>query len=199
MSYIGTTRGGRSMVSIRPAAQLAVVMLALVLASCTSKPAPSSSPSAPRVALRSPSPSPSDPRAAAVQAGVDAYRGMWQAYNDAIEIPDPDTSTLPKYATGKALTTLVGALKSVKDQGLKGTGQLVLAPHVTEITPADAPTSIGIQDCYDDGATHVVRASPGPPYQDTPGGKRLCVATVERQADGTWKVTQFSLGKVGTC
>jgi hypothetical protein len=124
---------------------------------------------------------------------------MWQAYNAAIEIPDPNYPDLAKYATGRALTTLVGALKSVKDQGLKGTGQLVLSPHVTKITPVDAPTSIDVQDCYDDAATHVVRASPGPPYQDTPGGRRLCVATVERQAEGTWKVTQFSLGKVGTC
>jgi len=187
------------MVSIKRAAQLAVVALALLLASCTPKPAPSLTKSTPSVSLRSPSPSPSDPRAAAVQAGVEAYRGMWQAYNSAIEIPDPNTPDLPKYATGKALTTLTSALKSVKDQGLKGTGQLVLSPHVTKITPIDAPASIDVQDCYDDGATHVVRASPGPPYHDAPAGKRLCLATVERQADGTWKVTQFSLGKVGTC
>jgi hypothetical protein len=119
------------MISKGWAARLAV--LALVLAGCTSKPAPSSSPSTPRVTLPSASPSPSDARAAAVQAGVDAYRGMWRAYNDAIKIPDPDTPDLPQFATGKALTTLVGALRSVKDQGLKGTGQLALSPHATKL------------------------------------------------------------------
>ncbi len=189
------------MVSIgRSAGRVAVVALALVLTSCTHKPAPSPSTSTP-VSLRSPSPSPSptDPSAAAVQAAVAAYRGMWQAYNSAIEVPDPDSLDLARYATGRALSTLVSALKSVKAQGLKGTGQLVLSPQVVKITPVDAPASVDIQDCQDDGATHVVRASPGSPYHDTPGGRRQCLATVERQTDGSWKVIQFSLRGVGTC
>src|SRR5436305_9118915 len=103
--------GRKVMISKGRAVRLAVIAFALLLGGCTSKPAPSSSPSSPPVALRSASPSPSDVRAAAVQAGVDAYRGMWQAYNDAIKIPDPNTPDLPKFATGKALTTLIGALK----------------------------------------------------------------------------------------
>lgn len=188
------------MVSIgRWVGRLAMVALLLVVASCTAKPAPSAS--TPPVSLRSPSPSPSptDPRVGAVQDAVGAYRGMWQAYNSAVHVPDPDSPGLPKYATGNALHTLVTGLKSVKDRGLKGTGDIVVSPQVTEISPTDAPAKVGIRDCFDDGATHLVRASPGSPYNDTPGGRRLCLATVERQADGSWKVTGFGLQGVGTC
>jgi hypothetical protein len=124
---------------------------------------------------------------------------MWQTYNAAVQVPNPDSPDLPKYAVGSALNTLVSGLQSVKDRGLKGTGQIVLAPEVTEISPTNAPTKVGIRDCFDDGATHLVRVSPGSSYNDTPGGRRLCLATVELQPDRSWKVTQFGLRGVGTC
>jgi hypothetical protein len=183
----------------RQAARLSVVALALLLGSCTSKPAPSPSTSTPPVSLGSSSPSPTDPRVGAVQAAVAAYRGMWQAYNSAVQIPNPDSPDLARYATGSALQTLVSGLKSVKGRGLKGTGQLVLAPEVTEISPTNAPAKVGVRDCFDDGGTHLVRVSPGSQYSDPPGGRRLCLATVERQGDASWKVTQFGLRGVGTC
>ena len=185
--------------SSRRVVRIAVVALALVLTSCTSKPAPSASPSTPPVTLRSLSPSPSDPSVSAVQAAVASYRSMWQAYNAAVQVPDPNSPDLAKYATGTALSTLVSGLRSVKDRGLKGTGQIVLAPQVTEISPTTAPTKVAIKDCFDDSATHLIRVGPGSPYNDTPGGRRLCLATVELQSDKSWKVTTFGLRGVGTC
>lgn len=178
-----------------------VVVLTMLAAGCTSKTTPSESASAPAVSLpmSAPSRSPADVRAAAVQAAVAAYRGMWQAYNAAIEVPDPNNADLARYATGNALSGLVATLTSVKKQGLKGTGQLVLSPHVTGISPINEPATISVQDCFDDSGTHVVAASPGASYHDTPGGRRICVATVERQPDGTWKVTKFTLQGVGSC
>lgn len=190
------------MVSVNQrAGRCAVAALVLALASCTAKPAPSPSAATPPVSLHSPSPSPSptDPRVGAVQTAVAAYRAMWQAYTVAIEVPDPNSPDLARYATGSALSTLVSGIKSVKDQGMKGTGQLVLSPQVVKITPTDSPTSVDVQDCFDDAATHLVSASPGSTGHDTPGGRRLCLATVERQADGSWKVTHFGLRGVGTC
>jgi hypothetical protein len=196
--YLSAT--GRRRVHLRlQLGGLALVSLLVACTACTQgkvKPGSSRSPS-----LVAPSPSavPTDPSVAAVQNAVAAYRGMWQAYDKAIKVPEPNSPDLVRYATGNALQTLVSGLNSVKDRGLKGTGEVALSPQVTEVAPANTPTKVSIRDCFDDGGTHLVRASPGPPYNDTPGGRRLCLATVERQTDGTWKVTGFGLRSVGTC
>lgn len=185
-----------------PVKAAAVLAAATALAACGSTP-PQPAATTPAVSLpsTSASPSPSGVTAgvAAVHAAVTAYSGMWNAYDAAIKIPDPQAPDLAKYATGEALQTLTKGLQSVKDQSLKGTGEIVLSPHVSEVSPVSAPTNVGVRDCFDDGATHLVRVGPGSPYHDTPGGRRLCTATVVLQPDGTWKVTQFVLQKVGTC
>jgi hypothetical protein len=187
-----------------PAVGTAAVIAAAVvaLAGCRSTP-PQPAATAPAVSLpsASPSPSPSGLAAgvAAVHAAVTAYSGMWNAYDAAIKIPDPHAPNLAKYATGEALQTLTKGLQSVKDQSLKGTGEIVVAPHVSEVSPASAPSTVGVTDCLNDSASHLVRVGPGSPYHDTPGGRRVCTATVVLQPDGTWKVTQFGVQKVGTC
>jgi hypothetical protein len=179
----------------------AAVALVLVLAGCTPRPAPSPSAATPPVSLRSPSPppSPTDPRVGAVQTAVAAYRGMWQAYETVAQNPDPTQPELTRYAASTALQTITTGLKSLKDQGLKGTGSVVHSPQVTQISPVDAPTEIAISDCMDTSASRIVRAGPGPAYSDSTGGRRLCFATVQRQNDGSWKVTSFGVRAVGTC
>jgi len=124
---------------------------------------------------------------------------MWAAYDAAVAVPNPDDAALAMYATGNALKTLTSGLQSVKGQGLKGTGAVVVAPKVTAVSPASAPTDVSLSDCMDTSGTHIVRASPGPPYSDSPGGRRLATATVQRQGDGSWKVTDFGIRGVGTC
>ncbi|GIH16094.1 hypothetical protein [Rugosimonospora africana] len=124
---------------------------------------------------------------------------MWDAYDAAVQVPDPNSPDLRQYATGSALQDLVKGLQSVKDQRLKGTGQIRLSPQVVEISPASTPTKVGIKDCFDDSATHLVRVGPGSTYHDTAGGRRLCTATVVLQADGSWKVTVYGLRDPGTC
>jgi hypothetical protein len=201
-------RGGRLMSRSRlAAAGLLLITAAAVVSGCSSgrtspAPAPSptvSLPSSSSTTSPSTRPSPADPRAAAVAEAVAAYRGMWRAYNEAVKVPDPRSPALARHATGGALRTLVSGLTSVKDKGLRGTGNLSLSPKVTELSPADTPTRIRVTDCFNDGRTRLVRASPGPTYKDTPGGRRLCLATAQRQADGSWKVTEFGLQGVGTC
>lgn len=182
---------------------LIVLILAASLTGCTTR-SPKSRPTpVPSVTLHiSPSQSPStptDPKAAAVQSALAAYRSMWQTYVTATRGPDPTDPNLARYATGAALRTLTNGLQSLKDEGLKGTGDVTLAPQVSTISPADTPTKISIRDCVNTAASQIVRASPGLPYSDTPGGRRLCLADVERQGDGSWKVTSFGLREVGTC
>jgi hypothetical protein len=124
---------------------------------------------------------------------------MWQAYDEALRIPDPSSPALSRYATGEALRVLVSGLTSVKDKGLRGAGSVTVSPRVTEFSPAQEPVRVLVQDCMDSSGSRLVRASPGPPYTDTPEGRRRCVAELRRQGDGSWKVTKFGLGAVGTC
>ncbi|MEV6932226.1 hypothetical protein AB0M46_48125 [Dactylosporangium sp. NPDC051485] len=194
------------MVQTRRLSRVAVsagsVLLCLAAGCSTQKPAAPVTPAAPSSAAAASSAAASDDPAAAAAAGrgaLDAYRGMWRAYVAALTTPDPASPDLAKYATGDALKTLTAGIQSVKDQGLKGTGNVALAPKITAVTPTTAPTEIEITDCLDDSASQLVRASPGPAYSDEPGGRRLTKATVNRQADGTWKVSGFGAQQVGTC
>ena len=179
-------------------APLVMLLTAAGVASCTSDQAPKSTPS-PNISLQAPSTTPTNPDAAAVQDAIAAYSGMWDAYVRVLASPDPDSPELARYATGNALKTLTGGVRDVRDQGLKGEGEFTLAPRVTEVAPTTSPTKVGIRDCLDDSKARIVRASPGPAYSDKPGGRRLCLATVERQGDGAWKVTSFGLHEVGSC
>jgi hypothetical protein len=124
---------------------------------------------------------------------------MWTAYNAAVQVPDPANADLRSYTAGSAAKALVDGLQSIKDRGLRGVGQILVSPHVEEFSPPNAPTTVGIRDCVDDSGTHLVRVGPGSPYQDTPGGRHLCTATVELQTDGRWRVTQYGLRDAGTC
>jgi hypothetical protein len=137
--------------------------------------------------------------AATGRSALDAYRSMWNAYLKAVQVPDPTSPELARYATGDALTTLTKGLQSLKDQGLKGTGEIGVSPKITAFSPAGAPTDIDIADCLDTTQSHIVRASPGSPYNDTPGGHRRVQASVQRQSDGSWKVSGFGVQAVGTC
>lgn len=179
--------------------RLLFVAVAVTLAACdsaSSEPDPSP---IPHVSPGSPLPAVSTDPDSAVQAADQAYRGMWDAYLRVLAAPDPDSPELARYAAGNALKTLSDGVRDVRDQGLKGEGEFILSPQVTEVVPADAPNKISIRDCVDTKPSRIVRASPGPTYSDKPGGRRLCLATVQRQSDGSWKVTSFGLREVGTC
>jgi hypothetical protein len=188
---------------IRLTILLAVPIALGAMASCSSsRPesrAPSPGPSHPMLAAPEPAPPAAEPPAAAVQNAVRTYKGMWAAYDRAIGIPDPASPEIGRYAAGAALRTITTGLASVKQQGLKGTGAVTVHARPAEISPAAAPVKVAVRDCLDTSATHLVRARPGPPYRDSPGGRRECLATVERQGDGSWKVTSFALKAVGTC
>jgi len=129
---------------------------------------------------------------------LDAYRGMWKAYVEAIRIPDPAYPDLARYTQGDALKVFVNGLTSVQRDGLVGKGDVTLHPSVTGVNPNASPPTVEIKDCVDTSQSHLVKKD-GSPYQDTPGGRRSATATVAHLADGTWKVASFALLAVGTC
>lgn len=179
--------------------RLLLVAATIAVAACDSPSSQPRPPSTPQVSLGVLPSTVLDAPGVAVQAAQIAYRGMWEAYLRVLAVPDPDSPQLSRYAVGEALKTLSEGVRDVRDQGLKGQGRFVLSPRVTVVAPTNAPTKISIRDCLNDAGAHIVRASPGPAYSDKPGGLRLCLATVQRQSDGSWKVTSFGLREVGTC
>jgi hypothetical protein len=171
------------------------IVLALLFTGCTRNPDPqptgSAAPASPAL-VASPDPGAAGPDALA------AYRGMWQAYTAALALPDPAYPDLTRYADGEALELLTTGIQETKDDGLKGIGDVTLNPEVASAAPVDSPTTVEITDCLDSTKSQLVRASPGPPYSDSPGGKRRTTATVSWQPTG-WKVTSFAAQEVGTC
>lgn len=167
----------------------------MVLAGCgpsTPAPEPTGDPSGTSGAPTSPS---ADAEAA---TALDAYRGMWKAYIEALRIPDPDYPDLARYAQGNALEVFVNGLESAVEQGLVGEGDVVLDPHEVEVQPVSAPGIVEIEDCVDTSQSHLVKQD-GSPYEDTPGGRRFARATAVQIEGGAWKVSEFGLFAVGTC
>jgi hypothetical protein len=171
------------------------VVAIMALAACgpsTPAPTPTGDPSATSGASTSPSTD------GGATTALDAYRGMWKAYIEALRIPDPAYPDLFRYAQGNALEVFVNGLTSAKNQGLVGEGDVVLNPHEVEVQPVSTPGSVGIEDCVDTSQSHLVKRD-GSPYEDTPGGKRFARATAVQVEDGTWKVSEFGLFAVGSC
>ena len=58
---------------------------------------------------------------------------------------------------------------------------------------------IGITDCGDSTNWLKYRKDNGMLADDVPGGRRLIKATVEKQSDGTWKVSDYGVHEIGSC
>ena len=186
----------------------ALPLVVVFLVACSGSPSAPAPPASASVTLATPSATtptesltaaPDDAKSAASKS-LAAYRAMWAAYEEALSAPDPSSPALQQTATGDALAILTKAIASAQAQGLKGTGGATFDPQVVKLAPAKKPTQVTIRDCLDTSKSHLVKATPsGAPYKDTPGGKRLTIAIVDRQADGVWKVSSVGTRDVGTC
>jgi hypothetical protein len=181
-----------------PTALAALAVVVSTVAGCGNHSGAASTAAVPSLSAPSPVTGSPDP-AATGRSALDAYRGMWRAYQQALTTSDPSDAGLAQYATGSALSYLQQGVRSVKDQGLAQVGAMSLSPRVTGFSPASAPTDTEVTDCLDSSQSHLVRTGPGPAYSDSPGGHRRVSATVRKQADGGWKVTDFGVQAVGSC
>lgn len=135
----------------------------------------------------------------AQQQAMTAYLGMWRDFALAGLHSDWQSPELSKYATGAALSTLSRGLYADHYNGLVTRGSATHDPSVSSADPASDPTTVLITDCSD--STHYLKyyASSGSAADDGPGGRQRIEATVRKQLDGSWKVTDFGVQAVGTC
>lgn len=182
---------------------LAVVLAAAALAvtACTASPPAVEPPPAPPPATSAPPPSPTPPSPAEVagSAALDAYRGMWQDFATAGVTSDWRSPVLGQHATGVALTNLSRSLYADHANGLVTRGGPVLDPHPSSVEPVDAPVKVIVLDCGDSTNWLKYRASDGARAEGGGGGRRRILAVVEKQSDGSWKVSDYAVRDVGTC
>lgn len=186
---------------VKRAVMFAAGTLALALAACSSRSAGgSTSPTSMPAASTSSSPAITSSLAdQAKEAALAAYRGMWQDFVEAGYTSDWQSSKLGQYATGIALTNLSRGLYADHYNGLVTKGAPILNPAVSSADPLNAPKKIIITDCGDSSHWLKYRADNGQLADDKPGGRQLINAIVEKQSDGTWKVTDYGVHDVGTC
>lgn len=156
---------------------------------------------------RGPTPSASSPETtSAVQtddsartSAVSAYRGMWEGFANAGNTSDPDSQLLGQHAVGAALDKLRRSLQSDREKGLVSKGKPILDPKASDAEPADVPTRVVITDCGDSTNWLKYRKDTDLLADDVPGGRRLIKAAVDKQPDGTWKVSDYAVHEIGSC
>jgi hypothetical protein len=133
-----------------------------------------------------------------VSAGpLPSYRSMWADLVSAARTSDFQSTRLSLHATGQALTLFVQGLARDRLHGIVTRGELGLHPVVSSLSPNRDPTGATIVDCFDD--THWLEyQTSGGLAKNTPGGRRATTAELVKNS-GTWKVTQLTVGKTGTC
>jgi hypothetical protein len=124
---------------------------------------------------------------------------MWRSYAAAATTSDWQSPKLAEFATGTALSALSRGLYADHYSGLVSRGEPVNTPVVSSAEPVDQPIRIAISDCGDSTNWKKYHADSGQPAEGQPGGRRGIKATVEKQADGSWKVTEFGVREVGSC
>lgn len=170
---------------------LLLVGSALLVAACAQAPAPGISLPEATSAVR--------PADSARSNAINAYRAMWDAFSVAGTTADAASPLLGQHAAGAALEKLKRSLQSDREKGLVSKGKPVLDPKVSAADPADDPRKITITDCGDSTNWLKYRKDNGMLADGVPGGRRLIKAAVEKQPDGTWKVSDYGVHEVGSC
>jgi type II secretory pathway pseudopilin PulG len=175
----------------------AVSTVGLALTACnsgqSSATATSTSPAAPS------SSSPVSQVDQAKQAALTAYQGMWHDFVVAGTTSDWQSDTLGQHATDPARTNMRRSLLADHNNGLVTKGEPTFTPTVTTADPPGNPTRIVIKDCSDGTHWLKYKSANGQLANDTPGGRHLINAIVEKQSDGSWKVSEYGVHEVGTC
>ncbi|MFD8494976.1 hypothetical protein [Amycolatopsis sp. NPDC059657] len=150
-------------------------------------------------AVSSTTPSSVSPTDQAKKKALEAYTAMWHDFVAAGATSDWQSPELGRHATGIALTNMSRALYADRYNGLVTKGEPTLSPTVASAEPALDPIKIIVSDCGDSTRWLKYRADNGQLSDDKPGGRRSINAIVEKQADGSWKVSDYGVHDLGTC
>jgi len=176
---------------------------AFALTSCTAEPSTSSgSRSSAEPATSETAQLPTSTRSSSDERrhdAVAAYIAMWSDVAVAAVTSDWRSSRLGQHATGDALSTLSRAMYSDHRRGLVSKGEPSNDPLVSSATPPGRPTTVLVSDCGDSTRWLKYDARTGQVANDSPGGRRAISAEVKLGQDGTWRVTRFAVGGLGTC
>lgn len=190
----------RGALARRRRAFVGTVVGVIVLAGCSATdrvaPAP---PPGPTSAPSTSAEQPATPADRASREALAAYRGMWQDFVEAGVTSDWQSAALGRHATGIALTNLSRGLYADSYNGLVTRGEPVLDPRVSSVEPVDNPTTVRVADCGDSSNWLKYRADTGALASDGPGGRSMITAAVERQSDGSWKVSDYAVRDPGSC
>jgi hypothetical protein len=185
----------------RAALMVAAACLSLVLAGCTSDPAPGVSPSSSTPSPTSPSPSttPADPAvAAASQAALASYRGYWQAQARSQANPaKPQDPNLAKYATGSALAGAQSTLLTFRQSGIAMKGAPSLDPRVTSVD--NAIRNVSITDCVDTSNWKPIYIANGKSALAPGQPLRVVVDSVVTASRGSWAVSTSVVHRDQSC
>ena len=142
--------------------------------------------------------SPTYSTAAAKQAILAGYSGMWSDYEKDELTANWEHPTVVHHATSKALLSLDENLAADHHFGWIGKGHAVLHPAVASMTPSGDPTSASVIDCAD--LTNFLKyvAATGVLKDSLPGGTHLVQAQMVFK-DGVWKVSDITMGQSGSC
>ena len=151
-----------------------------------------------KVATPTPTQTPAAPAAAAKQAILAGYSGMWSDYEKDELTANWEHPTVVNHATSKALLSLDENLAADHHFGWIGKGHAVLHPAVASMTPSVDPTSASVVDCADLANFLKYIAATGALKDSVPGGTHLVQAQMVLK-DGAWKVSDITMGQSGSC
>jgi hypothetical protein len=174
-----------------------LVVVVAVLAGCSVGTPPDDAVPPSSAAAPTPEASPSAEDLAGEEA-LAAYRGMWADFVAAGMTSDWQSPDLGQHATGVALTNLSRGLYADSANGLVTRGEPLLSPEVVSAEPAGDPVRVVVTDCGD-STNWLKYREDGSLATAGPGGRRLINAVVERQSDGSWKVSDYGVQEIGSC
>jgi hypothetical protein len=115
---------------------------------------------------------------------VAAYRGAYGAYLAALDPPDPLAPDLPELFGGEALGTIIDAVLSARDQGVRVDASMEMNPTVVSATGGE----VVLEDCVVETNT-VYDAATGEPTDSGTYVNHRRVTVVNH--DGSWVVEAF--------
>lgn len=191
MGRAGSHGGRRSTVRV----VVGAVVLGAAVA-CSSSPTPSLP--APRGStLPAPTSAPSTAERGA--PALSAYRGMWQDFAQAGKTADWRSSGLGQHATGVALTNMSRALYADHLNGFVTKGEPRFDPRVQSIDPTSGePVKVIVTDCADSTQALKYYVNSGKPVGGG-GGRSRITGIVEKQSNGSWKVSDYAVQDLGSC